>query len=86
MGDAGGKEGREMLTPEKIMFRGPVQKNAVPCGFGECKVKIAECEMGWWRRAIFGQSENVDSQVGKPALHGRRFFRARFGFIIHLAA
>ena len=48
-----------MQTREKFAFRGTVQKTAVPCGFRECKVHIAECKMGRRRGAADGG--NVDS-------------------------
>jgi hypothetical protein len=35
-----------------------VKKSAVLCGFGECKVEIAECKMG--HRVLSAEDANVD--------------------------
>jgi hypothetical protein len=35
----------EMENKEKIRFGGTVQKSAVPCGFREYGVAIAECKL-----------------------------------------
>jgi hypothetical protein len=58
----------------KIRFGGTVQKSAVPCGFGECTVQIAECKMGRRRGSVAGA--NVDCNGFKDFL---KSFRERPG-------
>src|SRR5688572_13030318 len=80
---------------EKIGFGGTVKKTEVQCGFRECKARIAECKIGCRRVRSSGLGKvdwplsplvrEVDSQVGKPALHGRRSdsFLTVGVFIVH---
>src|SRR5687768_5612588 len=83
----------EMSHTEKIRCRGTKEKTAVPCGFREARVEVADGRISGRTWGMVGRKKvdqgprglNVDSQVRRPKLHGRRLERGAAGVFIIIA-
>ena len=61
---------RGKREPDKVRFRGTVQNNAVPCGFGECRVESADCRMLFGSRPLSECRTCIESEA--PMTYRRR--------------